>query len=382
MLDRVSQQRRATFAPVIALAFSANQEADCLDFLKQRSANTEIITISDEMQLRLAADACLIETGYRFNILGFTAVAGAICPGLPRVFGDISGLIVAKYNNLDDCNVPAAVAIYNTALRVKFEQLREKTLLVDHAARAIDGLYGLNHKILDNAIFFEAVLIAMREHAPDCYFYRAEIIGRALSIYIIDPRSRRTNVARSGDVYSAGWYFSNREDSGNSAKAVPCLYTPYGVALSPTGRTGRVIHVGADIMGRVGELIHSAYAKIVDMDMLAARMKILEAQPLGISDKSEFNAIVKKWVGYLARFGLAHDDAKHIVKNAIQVGKDTEPRDPLDVFTGRSLTSRTALDLVCAILRYARTAHLMSRHKIQTTGMQMLLPTPTNKERR
>jgi hypothetical protein len=290
--------------------------------------------------------------------------------------------MLTKYSNLDDCNVPAAVAIYNTALRVKFEQLRERTLLIDHAAQSIDGMYGLNHKILDNAVFYETVLNAMREQHPDARFYRAEVIGRALSIYVIMPESRRTALLRPKDVYSAGWYFSNREDSGNSAKAVPCLYTQYGVALQSPGRTGRVIHVGADMSGRVGELIRRAFTKQVDMNLLQHRLKILQSQSLGITNKSEFSDIVKKWTSYLTRFGLSRDDAKHIAKNAVQVGGDLEPRDPLDVFTDKSLASRTAFDLVCSILRYARTSPLTSRHKIQSIGMQLLLPPSTNKDQK
>lgn len=374
MFDGVKQQSRSAFAPITALSFSAKQEQDCLEYLQKRSANTEIVTLSDDAQLRLAADGRLVESGYRFNLLGFLAVSRAICGGLSRVFGEVSGLMSSKLSDPDNCSIPAAVGIYNTALRIRFETLRERSVLVDHANRSIDGFLGLNHKLLDNAVFLDIILTAMREHDAQLQFYRAELVGRELRVYVIDPRSRRTDIYLPDHVFSSGWYFCNREDSGNSVKALPCLYTKYGVAMSAVDNRKRVVHVGADLTGRTADLVRSVYHRQIDMELLRQRVAALDGQTLGIDGKASLSENIKKWSGYLTRFGVPREMSSAIAKNAIHVGKDLQPRDPLDVFTDKVLASRTAYDLVCSVIRYARNLPSGHREKIQEVGMKLLLP--------
>lgn len=374
MFEGVKQQSRSAFAPITALSFSAKQEQDCLEYLQKRSANTEIVTLSDEAQLRLAADGRLAESGYRFNLLGFLAVSRAICGGLSRVFGEVSGLMSSKLSDPDNCSIPAAVGIYNTALRTRFEMLRERSILVDHANRSVDGFLGLNHKLLDNAIFLDIILTAMREHDAQLQFYRAELVGRELRVYVIDPRTRRTDIYLPDHVFSAGWYFCNREDSGNAVKALPCLYTKYGVAMAAEDTRKRVVHVGADLTGRTSDLVRGVYHRQLDMELLRQRVAALDGQTLGIDGKASLAENIKKWAGYLVRFGVPRDMASAVAKNAIHVGKDLQPRDPLDVFTDKVLASRTAYDLVCSVIRHARNLPSGHREKIQEVGMKLLLP--------
>lgn len=367
---------QSVFAQIVALSFSARQETECLEFLQKRSAATELITLSDEAQLRLAADGRLIETGYRFNLLGFFSVCRAISSGLSRVFGEISGLTPSKLAANESCSIPAAVGIYNTSLRIRFELLRERSILVDHSARSVDGFLGLNHKFLDNAIFLETILAAMREQQPTAVFHRAELVGRELRVYILDAATRRSDIyTNPAHTFATGWYFCNREDSGNAVKALPCLFTKFGVAIDEQNNRRRVIHAGADLIGRATDLVRATYAKKTDLDKIRERVIALSGQSLGFGEEgAEFSAIVKKWTNYLVRFGVPREMAAVIAKNAGTVGKDLEPRDPLDIFTKKVLTERTGYDLVCATLRYARTLPSNHREKIQSVGMTLLLP--------
>lgn len=372
----IQSPAQSVFAQIAALSFSNRQETDCLEFLQKRSAGTELVTISDEAQLRLAADGRLIETGYRFNLLGFFAVCRAISGGLSRVFGEISGLTPSRLIGAESCSVPTAVSIYNAALRVRFELLRERNLLVDHTNKSIDGFLGLNHKFLDNAVFLETILAAMRDQCPSAIFQRAELVGRELRVYILDSETRRTDVyANPAHTFAAGWYFCNREDSGNAVKALPCLFTKFGVAISESVNSKRLIHAGADLIGRTSDLVRATYFKKIDLNAVKERIERLDRQPLGFEDSGDsFSAVVKKWTSYLVRFGVPREMAAVIAKNAGIVGKDLEPRDPLDVFTKKVLSSRTGYDLVCATLRYARNLPSNHREKIQSVGMTLLLP--------
>lgn len=375
-MSSVPALSRSIFAQITALSFSPKQEAECIEFLQRRSASTELVTISDEAQLRLAADGRLAENNYRFNLLGFFAVCRAISGGLSRVFGEISGLTPSKIISDEACNIPAAVAIYNTALRVRFELLRERSILVDHSNRAVDGFLGLNHKFLDNALFLETILATMRDQNPNAIFQRAELVGRELRVYILDSASRRTDIySDPAHSYAVGWYFCNREDSGNAVKALPCLFTRFGVAIAESNNKRRVIHAGADLIGRATDLIRETYSKKLDLDEVKNRVVALNGQSLGFEDSgSDFSTNVKKWTNYLVRFGVPREMATVIAKNSGTVGKDLEPRDPLDVFTKRVLTGRTAYDLFCSILRYARNLPTGHREKIQSVGMNLLLP--------
>ena len=374
MFSKENQLQRSLFAPVIALSFGSSQSQDCLEFLRKRSANTELVPLSDESQLRMAADGRIVESGYRFTIPGFSSLTQALCPGIRSVFGDISGVMPARRRDTETCSIPAAVAIYNATLRANFELLRERTILVDHTSRSIDAFYGLSHKYIDNASFLEAILNVLQEHASNCKFYRAELIGRAISVYIIDPASRISYAHMPDQVFSSGYYFSNKEDPGKSIKALPCIYTKYGVAIEPAGKNKRLVHSGSDMAGRMHDLIHRAFSRKIDMVRLGTRIELLNTQSLGISDKTEFKPTVKKWAGYLSRLGVSTISANTIVKNALQVGRDLEPRDPLSIFTSRVLASRTAYDLVCSALRYSRAAPIDEKEEIQTKAMKILLP--------
>ena len=79
------------FAPVPAFAFTAAQFDDCKEFLATRAANTEIVPVVDEAQLSMTADGRLRETGYRFNAIGFAALANSLSSGLNVMFTELSG---------------------------------------------------------------------------------------------------------------------------------------------------------------------------------------------------------------------------------------------------------------------------------------------------
>lgn len=345
----------------------------------KRSASTELVPISDEAQLTLTADGRLSESGYRFNLLGFTAVCNAISGGLSRVIGEISGESPSRFMASGDYSVPSAVSIYNEAMRVRFESLRERNLMVDHQARIVDGFLGLNHKILDNSDFLGLIQNEMASNVPAARFYRGELVGRELRVYILDSSTRRAG--DSDQMFAAGWYFCNREDTGNSVRALPCLYTKFGVALGAISRKQRIAHVGTDLVGRTGALVSRTFEQTIDMDSLKSRLFALKKFRLGFTDDTnEFETVCKKWTTYLIGHGIMKDIARHISKNAAMVGADLNPRDPLDVYTKKVLVERTGYDLICSILRHARNQPTYLREKLQAVAMELLLPTKKKKQ--
>jgi hypothetical protein len=345
-------RQNSIFAPVTALVFAAHQFDDLRAYLARRSEHTDTILISDVEQLLMSSDGRLAESGYRFNILGFQSLAGGVSRGLASLFSELAG----QYYKPQSCDVeyslPAAISVYNTSVRARIGALRERSLLVNHQERVVEGFLGLSHRRLDNSIFLDIVSNEIREKQPKAEFYRAELVGRELRIYYIDPATRRK------DIYSDARHTS--------------------VALEKPAGSSRMNHVGADIVGRTGLLVGRAAAREIDMTAVLAQLAKLQLVPLEfVDDPEKFDQVALKWLIFLARVGIRRDDAKMIVRNAAMVGADCEARDPVDVYTRSVLGSRTAYDLLCSLLRYSKNAPITDRTALQQAAMRLILPQPS-----
>jgi hypothetical protein len=376
-MSPVASTERSVFAPVPAFSFSASQLDDCRNFLETRSGSTESVPIVEESQLVMGPDGRILENGYRFNAIGFRALASVLSVGLSQLFNELSGEHVRQFKSLErTTDIAAAVSVYNTTLRVRFDALRERNLLVNHREQTIEGFLGLDHRMLDNSVFLETVRNELADKQPSAEFFRAELLGRELRLYFIDPKSRRTDIYTDPrHSFAGGWYFSNREDTGNAIRASTCVYTRFGAAISPPGVGGRLNHTGADLIGRTSILVSKVAERAIDMDVVAKRVRALASLSLDFSpDRATMEAANEKWIAYLAKFKVPREDAKQIVKNAAVVGADTEPRDPIDVYTKEVLRTRTAYDLFCSILRYSRGHYHTLRDMLQTTALKLLIP--------
>jgi hypothetical protein len=376
---------KSIFAPVAAFSFSAAQLDDCRNFLATRTSSTECVPVVDEAQLTMNADGRLAESGYRYNALGFGALATALAHGLNALFNELSGENSRLLKlSARECDMAAAVGIYNMVLRVRFEALRERNLLVNHREQTVDGFLGLDHRMLDNSAFLDIVCNELQAKQPEAQFSRAEIIGRELRLYFINPKSRRNDIyTNPRHTFAAGWYFSNREDTGLAIRAATCLYTKFGVAVTPSGPKSRVKHTGADLAGRTQLLVSRTVEQEIDMTVVANQVAALCRIPLNFSDdKTTMDAATNSLVTYLSKFKIARDESRNIVKNAALAGADLEPRGALEVYTKEALRERTAYDLFCSILRYAKNQYHIQRDVLQAAAMQMLVPDMKKQKRK
>lgn len=378
MFPRVAQNARSVFAPVTALFFQAQQEEECKAFLADRAAHTETVPIVDESQLLMRGDGRLVESGYRFNPLGFAALGRVMSGGLVSIFNELSGEVSRRLPESGSRadNIAAAVSIYNTTLRVRFDELRERTLLVNHQEQAVEGFLGLDHRMLGNTEFFDIVAEALRDKQTAAQFYRAEITGRELRLYFIDGNSRRTDLHQdSQHTFAAGWYFANREDVGQAIKGALCVYTRFGAAFEPVTAKTKVVHAGADLMGRTAAMVATVASRNIDMDALAGQVRNLLSTSLNFSDKkTDQEKAIRHWTNYLCRFKIKNDTAIAIVKNAMVAGSDLKTRSPLEVYSKSALSSRTAYDLVCSILRLAKNEYAAYRDVLYGAAMKLLVP--------
>ncbi len=377
MARPTASRLRSVFAPVVALSFNSNQRDDCKQFLAQRNADTECIPVVDEAQLFMAADGRIAETGYRFNAIGFSAVSNALISGLNPVFNELTGESRHSFKtSLSTGDLAIAVSVYNVLLKARFENLRERTLLVNHREKTIEGFLGLEHRMLDNSVFFNLAAEELESSQPDSSFYRGELIGRELRLYFIDTKSRRNNLYHDPrHTFAGGWYFSNREDAGLALRASLCVMTKFGAAIEPKHRGSSVRHTGADLMGRAAIMIGKLAEKTIDMDAIAHNVSRITTTKLNIPEGAKArDAAIDKWVESLGRFKISREDARHICKNAISAGADLDPRNPMDLYSREVLDSRTVYDLFCSMLRYSRNQYHTTRDLLQSAAMEILLP--------
>lgn len=369
--------KRSVFAPITALSFSADQLEDCRNFLVKRTEQTELVPISDAEQLIMAADGRLAETGYRFNFFGFTALTGALVTGLGTMFKELSGEVIRRQRDEPTADLAAAVSVYNTVVRSQIETLRDRSLLVDHRERVIDGVLSMGYRLLDNVNFLDIVQTEIEAKQPAAKFYRAELVGRQLTLYYIDPGSRRNDIIENPEhVFSSGWQFVNGEGTNKAVQAAGCIFTRFGLAVDAALKTNSSIHhIGADLTGRAAAMISRAAAREIDMARVAESVWKLQQVSLGLTDKTDqFQAALDRWITYLMRLKLPRDDAATIAKNAALIGADLKVRDPVDSYTNPVLGARTGYDLLCALLRFSRTAPKLELNRYQTAAMRMLYP--------
>lgn len=374
----VTHNAGSIFAPVPAFAFTASQFEDCKEFLANRAANTEVVPVVDEAQLAMAADGRLRETGYRFNAIGFAALSNVLANGLNVLFTELSGENMRGVQ-LDErgTDVAAAVNIYNITLRVRFEALRERGLMVNHKEQAVEGFLGLDHRLLENSTFLNIVTNELFDKQPTAEFSRAELVGRALRLYFINPATRRTDIySDPRHTFASGWCFSNREDVGNAIHASTCIYTRFGIAVEPPHSKARLAHMGADLAGRTAILISRTAEKEIDMNLVAKQIQRLSQIKLGFSDdKTTNDAAQATWIANLMKFKITKDEAKRVVKNVVTAGSDLAPRDPIDAYSKETLGARNGYDLFCSILRCSKNQYHGIRDSLQTTAMRLLIPT-------
>lgn len=371
-----AQKLRSVFAPVSVVNFNTTQLDACRDFLAQRSSQTEAIPIVDEQQLLLSADGSVKETGYRFNAIGFSAVSNALVSGLNSVFNELAGETRYRFAaSAANGDLAAAISIYNMVLRSRFELLRERTLLLNHKDKTIEGFLGLDHKLLDNSVFLSLVSDEMGIKQPAAEFYRAEIIGRELRLYYADMKSKRNDLyIDPRHTFAGGWYFSNREDTGLAIRASSCLLTKFGAAIDAGKKKSHVRHTGADLMGRAALLISKTCAQNLDMDLIAKKIQRLTGTSLGFSPtKAVLDAAMTHWINHLLRFRISKEDARQICKNAATVGCDLDMRDPVEAYTKDAMAARNMYDLFCSMLRYSRNQYHTTRDLLQTVAMDVLL---------
>lgn len=381
MTQQFGNLRGSVFAEVPAFSFAAGQEAECRSFLQQRSEYTESIPVVDPAQLMMAADGSLLESGYRFNAIGFAALANALGRGLNSFFNELAG---EAHNNFDAVwrsgQLAKAAQIYNTALKCRFDALLERHILLNHRDKTIDGFLGLEHKFIANSAFFDVVLDEVLARQEAAAFYRAEVIGREFRVFFSDTNSRRNNFLRDRrHTFGAGWYFSNREDTGCAIRGARCLLTKFGVAIEPKTRKTSLRHTGSDLMGRLISLTAYCANRTLSMDDVGVAVRRMRKTLLGFSSsKKHMDAATAKIVRYLSQYRVSREDARRICKNTFAVGADLQPRPLVEAYAEEVVAARNLYDLFCALLRYSRQQYHTTRDVLQVAGMQMLkLPEDT-----
>jgi hypothetical protein len=371
------RQLKSIFASVPSLSFSADQWSDLVDFLDAQSEDTVIEPISDVNQLRLRADGTIADTGYRFNPIGFSAVASALATGLNSVFNKLAGEIDYKHAAGEEtANVPAAVSVFNIVLQANFSHVQERSVIINHATKTVEGFLGLDHKMLANKSF---VALVSREieavRGSEAEFYRAELLGREIRLYYSDAKNKWDYFyGDSPHRVGGGWYFANREDSGTAIRASTALFTRFGLGVYDNKGRNHVRHSGADLFGRTSVLISRViHSDFYPQEKLEPALRKLSSRKLFTHAEDTFDSAVSRWVSFLTDRKISRDDAKNIVRNAFVVGADISTSAQLTRYDHPELAARTVYDLFCSMLRYARTQYHTTKDLVQKVALDVVL---------
>ena len=155
------------------------------------------------------------------------------------------------------------------------------------------------------------------------------------------------------------------------------------MAVAAAKQEDKLSHIGSNLAGRTGLLVARAAKNTIQMQDVARSVRALAKTSLGFSDDKAANeAATEQWVAYLSKRGLFRRAASHLIKQALIVGSDLTPRDMYSCNDATLFASRTAYDLLCSVLKDAKTQYKVERDMLQSVAMKMLTPAVKNLPRK
>ena len=158
--------------------FGTQQYAEFMDFLESPENNCVVQTISTPDDLLLDADG-QTKAGFRYSWSGFKSIATLLCDGLITTLLDMTGIRQSKQQK-GLCDFPAAVSLFNTLVRLRFERFHSSQMISSIGTKTIDGIVGQSYQFLSNRRYVE---LLQAQDMP-AKFLAAEIVGRKMSLWL------------------------------------------------------------------------------------------------------------------------------------------------------------------------------------------------------
>lgn len=355
--------------------FGPRQAQQLTEYLNGVERNTTICPITSPEELMYGRSGRTQRGEYRLTALSFRQLCKILAHGLSTLLPELAGVVARA--DIDDelTDFRRAREIFNGIVTLRFPLLRQYRLLRNEQAKLIDGVVGQKHRSLDNATMFERVNEAVQETASGVVFHTAVVTGRKMTVWYRHPEPLFV-VDVDGQPWSfhRGYYFRNAESTGTSVCGSLTIFTRQGTCMMPFTKQGRVMHIGRDFQQRLSKMFQHVLATTVDAQQLQAGVERLLTTPLGyaeLGDKAR-RAFEKEIVHNLSALGLPQRWAAECFENALTVGR----ADPRQLSPARSprqvLATRTYFDVLCPLLRMARSLPSNRRESVEQVAYRML----------
>lgn len=367
---------RQLYANPGGVAFRRGELSRLDAYLATKDANTSVLPITALEDVLLTPEGVTQADGYRYTAMGFAQIAQEVATGLSMLLSDVSGAVRRPDAEPTHYDLPAAISMFNTVLTLRFDLLQRKRIIRDDQEQLIDGIVGSNTRFMENRGFFQQAAASTQLSGIPVEFFAAKSAGRRLTLWF---RSQspvfQVFVDRTPVEFWAGYYFFNGEATGTSLRGTDAIFTPYGCALGPFPKGGRVRHYGTNFLRRAEALFNRLMERELKLDIMQdGAERLLQTSLKLVGDDEERAFQRERLIQVLCRRGIGQYVATDIVDNAMLVGSDRKPQpahrrvDPTGIFAGR-----TAFDLYCSLLRRSKNLGLGRRERVEQVAYDLLL---------
>lgn len=331
----------------ITRRFGTDQYAQFIEYLESPQHNCIVRAIGSPEELLLNADGYTAD-GFRYGWAGFKSLTKLLCDGLHAALLDLTGIRQTR-GQRGLCDFPAAVSLFNTLVRLRFERLQSSQMVCSLGDKTIDGIVGQSYQFLTNRRYVE--LMECQEMSAK--FLAAQLVGRRLLIWYREPEPSFEVVSRKHNYPQwRGLFGSNSEGANTSVRLTNAVYSQQGTSLADYDGDGRrQIHAGSDFDKRVGDMFRHVVQHVPSAeDYLQLTTKCDELLEIPTNQRQQERRI-DHLTARVRRRGIPRSIAREIVMLGLTQGADTM----IDVQTGPDTNyrfpTRTRYDLACGAMR-------------------------------
>lgn len=343
--ERISVPR--LYTQPITRRFGTEQYPQFIEFLESPQHNCIVRAIGTPEDLLLNADG-YTKDGFRYGWTGFKGVTKMLCDGLQTTLLDMTGIRQTKQQH-GLCDFPAAVSLFNTLVRLRFERFQSSQMVCSLGDKTIDGIVGQTYQFLTNRRYVEL----MDGQELPAKFLAAQLVGRRLLIWYREQEPAFV-LANRGVLFPQwrGFFGSNSEGANTSVRLTSAVYSQHGTALADyEGNGRRQVHLGSDFDKRVAEMFRHVVKhapSVEDYTKLTAECGTKLEIP---TNQKQQQRRIDQLAARVRRNGIPRAVAHEIVMLGLTQGADANADVLVSPDSNYRFPVRTRYDLACGAMR-------------------------------
>lgn len=356
--------------------------ADRLQRLLERQSryteNVKICNVSDV----LLDHAGLVQGRFRLTTTALSQLCSRVVPYLSQVVYDLSGLRTPtdQADSLRSTDAQLAVRWLNDAIKLRFDQLYDCGLIVDHSNHRVEGVVGRKYAFLSNLDMYAAAeRFVAEEYGRHAEFCEAVLAGRRIFVRFRSKEPIFEHKAPDGrlEPFFGGFHFSNSEIGECAVRACAVVIRQWcdNKAISPFCEGGKLTHMrGPRFKARLESLFDKVRVRANETLRMGDSVDVLESTPLLLGvNQAEHNKRFEKLKQRLTSKGVSATLAERSLRRAMSHGSFRQQamlrgEPPLQAYA-----IRNAYDLFNALTHECKRCPPTEREDAEQLAYQMLL---------